>query len=110
MSILSIPTSDDPFYTQVTDLDGVNYILDFRYNQREDAWYFDVSLVDETKLVSGVKVVCGAQLLDRFADERLPPGQLIAVNNEPDDNTPGMTELGIGRRVTLTYYEAVEFA
>lgn len=110
MSILAVPTADDPFYTQVTDLDGTDYILEFRYSQREDAWYFSVSLNDETRLVSGVKIVCDVNLLGRFSDTRLPPGILMAIANEQDDNVPGMGELGIGKRVTLTYLDASELA
>lgn len=110
MSILSVPTSDDPFYTQVSDLDGTDFILEFRYNQRENAWYFGVSLTDTTRLVSGVKVVCDVDLLGRFSDNRLPPGKLMAVANEQNDTVPGMGELGVDRRVTLVYVEASELA
>jgi len=108
MSVFNVPTSDDPFYTQVTDLDGTDYILEFRYNQREDAWYFSISLSDETRLISGVKVVCGVNLLGRFAQEHLPPGILMAIANEDDDSTPGTGALGIGKRVTLVYFDASE--
>lgn len=110
MAVFTLPTFDDPFYSQITDLDGTDYLLEFRYSQRENAWYFSVSLSDETRLVSGVKVVCGVFLLDRFPDVRLPPGQLIALPNGTDDSLPGMNELGPDRRVTLIYLDAEEMA
>lgn len=106
MTALYVPTSADPFYSQITDFDGIDFLLEFRYNQREDAWYFDISLADETKLVSGIKVEIGVDLLKRYADVRLPIGTLLAVESGNDDSTPGLLELGIGSRVTLVYVDA----
>lgn len=108
MAILTIRTFDDPFYTTTVALDGSDYTFEWRYNQREDAWYFDLSLTDGTILVRGVKVVCLISLLKRFVDERLPPGVLLAWPNTDSRKLPGLHELGEDSRVTLIYYEAVE--
>lgn len=108
MSIQSLRTFEDPFYTMTTTLDGSDYLFDFRYNQREDAWYFNISLTDGTLLVAGIKVVCNRSLLKRFADVRLPPGALLAFANTTDASVPGLTELGEERRATLLYYSASE--
>lgn len=110
MSIQSLRTFDDPFYTMTTALDGVEYLFEFRYNQRENAWYFSISLTDGTLLDAGVKVVCNRPILRRFANEHLPPGVLLAFANTTDKSTPGMGELGEDRRVTLVYYDADEVA
>lgn len=110
MAIYIIPTFDDPFYTQTTSLDGVQYLLEFRYNQRENSWYLNVSLDDATPLVKGVKIVLGSDLLGRFVDRRMPTGRLVAIANGEDDSTPGMGELGVDRRVTLVYLDAAEVA
>lgn len=108
MSVFTIPTFDDPFYDQVTDLDGTDYLLEFRYNQRENCWYLSISLQDETPLVTGIKLVCNVNLTGRVADHRMPLGVLMAVANNPDDSTPGMGELGVDKRVTLCYLDAQE--
>jgi hypothetical protein len=110
MSIQSLRTFDDPFYTMTTALDGSDYLLEFRYNQREAAWYVNVSLSDGTLLAAGVKIVCNRPLLVHFSDERLPPGVLVAYANSTDASVPGLTELGEDRRVTLLYYSASELA
>lgn len=102
--IVTIPTFNDPFYTFSTELEGRSYVFDFRYNQRENAWYFSVALDDGTELIGGVKVVCGFDLLRKAADVRLPPGLLIAIPNGKDNSTPGLGELGESARVTLTYF------
>lgn len=104
MTVLLIPTSDDPNYSQVTDLDGVDYLFRFVYNSRQNCWYFDLSLVDETKLLSGIKVTTNNLLLSRFKDPRLPPGDLVAAATGADTSTAGMGELGVDRRVILTYF------
>ena len=106
MAIVSIRTFSDPFYTMTVPLDGTDYLFEFRFNQREACWYFDISLTDGTLLVAGVKVVCHRPLLRRFADTRLPKGILIAASNSEDTDPPGIDELGEGRRVELVYQQA----
>ena len=102
--ISSIPTSQDlPFFTQVTTLDGISYLLSFRWNQRESCWYLSIALQDETPLADGIKIVCNVYLLRKFVDIRLPPGQLMAIANNNDTSPPGIDELGQDRRVTLLY-------
>lgn len=104
----ALRTFEDPFYTMTTTLDGSDYVFEFRYNQREECWYFSISLTDGTLLVAGVKVVCERKLLSRFADVRLPPGILVAYANTNDTSPPKLTELGQDRRVTLMYVTKAE--
>ena len=103
MALEALNTFEDPFYTMTVTLDGSDYVLGFRYNQREDAWYFDISLTDGTLLVAGVKVICNRPLLRRFADVRLPLGHLVAFSSGTDASPPGLAELGVDKRVTLVY-------
>jgi len=104
-----IPTSpDDAFYTQRTTLDGVQYFLTFRLNQRENAYYLDVALDDGTPLASGVKVVCNIPLLERLAHASRPKKTLIAIAGGDDTSPPGLGDLGDGRRVVLYYGDPKE--
>lgn len=103
-------TFEDPFYTMTSTLEGTDFVLEFRYSQREETWYFSVSLTDGTSLVSGVKVVCNRPLLARFADNRLPKGELVATALGPDASPPRLTELGEGKRVELVYLTSAELA
>lgn len=103
MSILTIPTTSDPFYSQTVNLEGVDYLFEFRWNQRESSWYLAIYQSDETLLCS-VKVVTNWDLLRRFTDPRLPPGPLFAKANPLGDTTnPGLTDFGPGLRVELKY-------
>jgi len=108
MAVQTIPTFDDPFYDMTVALEGQSYVFDFRFNQRESCWYFSIALPDGTELLSGVKVVCSREFLHRAADVRLPRGLLIAIPNGDDASPPGPSELGVDRRVTLTYFETGE--
>lgn len=108
MSIYSLRTFSDPFYTETVPLDGTDYVFDWRYNQREKSWYFSIATSSGDPLASGVKVVCGVSLLGRFADLRLPPGVLMALSNTSDASPPGLTELGQEQRVTLIYFDVAE--
>lgn len=106
MSTVALQTFADPFYSMTTTLSGSDFIFEFKYSQREACWYFDISLNDGTLLVAGVKVVCGVDLLARFADVRLPPGTLFAFPNSTDDSPPGLEDLGPEARITLLYHVA----
>lgn len=105
MAVFVIPTFTDPFYTMTVALEGRDYVFEFRYNQREDVWYFSIGLPDGTTIAAGLKVVCRREFLHRIADVRLPRGTLLAVSNELplDESPPGLEELGEGRRVQLIY-------
>ncbi len=106
--ILAIPTSDVPFYTQRTDLGRLDYLLTFVYNQREACWYLTLADIQETVLVSGVKIVCDWDLLQQKSDLRLPPGFLMAISNTLDNTPPDVDELGEGLRVQLYYFTTDE--
>lgn len=104
MSFLTLPTFDDPFYDMLIDLEGVGYRVEFRFNQRNNCWYFDLSLEDGTELLKGIKIVPSIPLLSRFANRKIPAGILMAVNNAIDnDLPPGLIELGPTERVQLNY-------
>lgn len=108
MATLLVPTSPGvPFYTQKTRLDGVDYVLGFRYNQREDRWYLSLADSEEIPILSGLKLVTNWPLLQAYHyDPRVPPGELFAMDLSGDDTPPGLNELGEGLRTQLIYFEA----
>lgn len=110
-----VPTFPDaPFYTMTTVLDGTVYVFAFKYSEREDRWYFNLSLNDGTLLIAGVKVICNIDLLATLASVLKPQGMLIAKGLHIQTETlqgkqaapPGFGELGSGRRVRLFYIPA----
>jgi len=109
MTIVAIPTrTDTPHWDQVTTLDGVDYTLGFRYNQRENVYYLIVADALGTVLNGGIKLVSNLLLLQNVIDTRMPPGELIAQTYGANDASPGLGELGIGQRATLWYIPQVD--
>ena len=87
-----------------TVLDGVTYIFQIRYNQRIDAYTFNLLSANRTPLVSGVRIVNDYSLLSRYTNEDLPPGKLVAIDQEQSGADVSYDELG--GRVVLAYQEA----
>lgn len=104
MSDLEIPLpTDTPLFSIRTTLDGVEYVLNFDWNGRESRWYMSISMIDGTLLVAGIKLISNWPLLRRFADLRLPQGNLRAVDYSPQGGEPAGLVEDLGRRVKLIY-------
>lgn len=107
MSIVQIPTdTTDLFWVQTTTLDGVAYLLTFRYNSRESAYYLSIASADDTvTYVQGIKIVSNFALLQSYPT---PPGELICVSFTANDDPPALGEMGDGQRCTLAYIEQAD--
>jgi hypothetical protein len=95
-NVLTIPTDDQglAFYRIRTDLDGVQYILYFSYNNREGCWYLSMYDINENALLEGLKLVCYSPMLDRFRYmDGLPPGEMMVISNTTDDTPPTFFDL-----------------
>jgi hypothetical protein len=105
MAILQLPLrSDVPAFTFQTDLDGTTYSFKFHYNSRMDRWAFDILTANEEPIVSGVLVVTGTLLLERFSDPRLPQGDMFVLNKADENASPGRDDLQ--KNVFILYDEA----
>jgi len=83
------------------DLEGESFFFRFEWNDRAGSWFFDVLTVDQEPLVSGVKVVLGIPLLNRYRDPRLPLGMLEAIDTSDSGAEAAFADLG--DRVLLLY-------
>lgn len=105
--ILTIPTGNEPYADQRTDLDGVTYVFRWAYSGREDRWSFDLTLADGTPVVMGCRIVCSIPLLRRYHYRAAcPPGELVCVAYSDDDSPPGLDDLVPGGRCALLYLTA----
>ncbi len=57
------------------------YTFDVRWNTRDEAWYFDLSDVNGTVIVAGVKVVLGALLGRRSSHQFFRENVLVAIDS-----------------------------
>jgi len=105
MAILQFPTIRDlAHYTFELSLDGVVFRLKFKYNSREEAWYFNVSDANNVILRAGLKVVNEWDLLRLWAARTgRPLGEIVTVNLGDVPAPPTLNQLG--EDVVLTYNE-----
>lgn len=110
MALQVIPTRDAPFYSQTTDLDGTPYVLSFSYDQRHDRWLLAIaSATDGTSVISGLRLVPGADLFEPYRHAlNMPPGGLFVVPLGPDDSPPGLADLAPEGRCALVYFAVTE--
>lgn len=107
--MISIPIlTDVPHSDQTTTLDGTDYVLQIRYNQRGEYYTLAIGLPDGTQLRAGAKLVCSWPLFRDVADDRMPQGVLMVIASGADRSPPKLGELGPGLRCQLIYLEAAE--
>ena len=94
-------------WTQRTALGGADYLLRFRWSQREGHWLLTLSDSDGVAIVSGVVLVTAVYLLKRVTDARRPAGELLVVDTSgANDVDPAFDDLG--DRFGLLYLEPSE--
>lgn len=104
MAVLIVPRDGAlANYEFLIELQGVVFRLIFKFNQREDVWYFD--LLDELQnpLRSGIKIVVNYPLLARLRNLSRPSGDFLADDARSNLRPPDLDELGT--TVPLTYIE-----
>ena len=107
MATIQIPTRIDlGIYRMQVDLDGETFTLDFQFNEREGAWYFDLADEARSPIRSGIKVVTGFSLTRLIRDLRRPKGEMVAVDTTGQRREALLDTLG--SEVVLTYVEAVD--
>ena len=105
MATLILPVTSDSSSSLIVTLDGTNYLLDRAWNDRDEAWYMDISLDDGTLLAAGRKLVVDWPLTGiRDTDPRMPPGVIFCTDTSGKQIDPGLNDLGA--RVPLCYEEA----
>jgi len=105
MALLIIPVTNEPWSEVKAKLDGKVYVLTFRWNTRDGAWFMDLADADGAILKPGIKLVCDWPLTAfRDTDPGLPPGMLSMFDTSGGQIDPTLDDLGT--RVLLLYEEA----
>lgn len=107
MSTFIIPTSQNlPFYSQSVILDGQTFITQFKWNDRDSAWYFSLYTEAGEGIVVGSRICVETPLLRRVSSESAPLGEIIAHDTLNTDVDPAFEELGT--RVIMLYFDQEE--
>jgi hypothetical protein len=95
-----------PRYRERVVLDGREYVLVFRWSQREERFYLDLLDTNDALLVGSIKVVANWPLLrdSRGSGIALPAGELVALDTRSAPEDPRLDELG--GTIQLTYVSA----
>lgn len=104
--VLQTLTDGTEAYDQRMQLEGTEYIFQFRYNLRRELWSFSVLGLDGTYLLTGQTVHVGIPLNRRAVGG--PSGIIIAISETDDISSPTLQELG--ERIKLIYMTADEVA
>jgi len=109
MAIEQLPISVGvPNYSFEVELDGVEFKIDLRYNDRGSAWFMTILDTDDNVLRSGIKVVNDWPLLRLWKDSNRPEGEIVTVSQGARVSPPTLDELGVD--VVLNYLDATEIA
>lgn len=109
--MLSIPVLSEPHVDLSVNLDGTDYDLSLRYNQREQRYYLSIYTSEGEEIAKGAPLVCRWPLFrNQTAETRLPPGKLIVLANGADETPPAIGEIGPGKRCELFYLTAAEIS
>lgn len=92
MEFISLPSPPVPSYTQRVPLDGADYLIEIRWNQR-DGWYIGLSDAAGDRIASPRKMVNQWDLLAGVVDERKPPGKLVLFDSTGELDDPGYEDL-----------------
>lgn len=96
-----------PAFSVTTAIEGVNYILSFRWNGRGQFWALDVSDSFGTPILFGNGMHLGA-IFNFPKNAALPPGALALFDTSGRDVEP--TQFDLGDRVKIVYFSAAEMA
>ena len=94
----------DGFFNQRTVIDGVTYVLTFRYNARMDRWILDVADANQNTLVAGAVIQGGWPVISRYRGIAIgiPVGAFLAIDMTLQGRDP--QEFTLGADVPMLYY------
>ncbi len=101
--MLRVPCPGDGYPSQTGQvlIEEAYYTVIWRWNERDGCWYFALADADGERIVSGVRVVLGANLLSGVGTGRGPDGGIIVIDASGSTVEPGLYDLG--NRVQVLY-------
>ena len=96
------------YWDEIIQLDGVQYIFEFFWSDRESCWYMSILDQSQNYMATGLRLNVSWPLLRRFQNPALPQGLLYCL-----DTTGTGTEIRVpsdlGQGVLLMYVTPDEF-
>lgn len=102
-------TPSNPFDEFDTQLGSETCRIVQRWNDRDEAWYFDLFTLEDELIAAGIKIVLGVPLGRRVQHPIFQKGLIVAIDRSAQARDPGFDELGARVKVCyLTNYEYAE--
>lgn len=101
---------ENPNYEMRTRLEGRDYLLRFKYQERDCFWYLSLFDQDGIAIAEGLRIVTGIPLLSTVVDYRRPLGELFVIDQPADGQTvevprdPHFSDLGARHRIYFIPY------
>jgi len=108
MAYLELPLSgggENPNFDSTFTLDGKDYNIKFRYNDRADFWSMSIYDSSDVAIREGIRVVSNFPLTRKIADPARATGLMFAFDPRSSASAPSIEELGT--TVTLHYKDKV---
>ncbi len=102
--MIEIPLTSDPEQTFSIVINSVLYDMNVKYNSRTEQWGLSISR-DNVKLVDGVALVCGIDLLAQF---NIGIKNLYMINLEEYNLDPNFDGLGVSSKLFVLTDEEIE--
>jgi hypothetical protein len=77
---------------QETELEGIAWLIFYRWNTADKAWYMDLSSVETGTVLKGLKLVGGSNILRPHAVAEL--GKIFVVDTEGKQENPNYEDFG----------------
>ncbi len=82
-----------------TVLDGVEYVLLFNWNGREQLWNLSIMDASEAPIIMGMVLAADMELIGRFSVNGMPPGLLQLYDTSGNQEDAGRNDLGTRHRL-----------
>ncbi|HEX5035128.1 MAG TPA: hypothetical protein VFW62_11675 [bacterium] len=96
--------SAQPSYRLRLEIEDRTYIFRFYFNERSNRWIMSIYDDQEQQIVVGMALNVNFALLGQYADQRLPPGEIILFDTSEKNQECGRDDLG--NRCVLLYDDA----
>ena len=107
MPFMDIPTfPSEAHYRFGVVIEDEGYLVDVRWNSRDEAWYLDWYTLEEKIIALNIKVVLGMYLGRRSQVPPFTKGVLVAVDTSGQDMEAKFDDFGT--RVILRYIPVID--
>ena len=108
--MISLSMYDANDFITSTMLDGESYKLHFSWNDKVPQWTVDVLTNANVEIVRGIPIVPNLPLFSFYRRSNLPPGELLAVvvNQDEEGNQAVGRQDFLNGKFTLVYVPAEE--